>query len=81
MNIPADFSLNDEDFQLRDFFEMLELQQFQVSHFVGILIPCVYLDVHAALNIACLTLLKIASITILGIASLPVLYPTLINMI
>ena len=60
MNIPADFSLNTEDFQLWDVFETLSFKSYnfflsfaisQASHFVRILTPCVYLDVHAALNI------------------------------
>ena len=41
MNVPADFLLNIEDFQLRDFFETLSFKSYSlflsfVSHFVRI---------------------------------------------
>ena len=47
MNIPADFTLNVEDFQLRNLQPLSLALQFQVCHFVRMLMPCVYLDIHA----------------------------------
>ena len=68
INIPADFSLNDEDFQLRNFFKKLSsksyspILQFQVSHFVRILTytMCI-LGCTRGAKYSCLTSLKIAS--------------------
>ena len=75
MNVLEDFSLNTEDFQLRDFFEMLSFKSYSLfhspcnCHFVRILSNAMHiLGCHAALNIVrWLTLLKIA-------IALPVLY-------
>ena len=71
MNIPADFSLNAEHFQLRGIFETLFQEvkppllalQFKVSHFVRIPTNAMSILIWArTLNIACLTSLKIVCI-------------------